>query len=146
MPESLCDNPLERLRALCLALPEATEQLFAGHDTPTFRVRGKIFAMFSHDEHGDGRAAVWCKAPPGAREVLVGAAPDRFFSPPYLGPKGWIGIRLNASTDWEELAGLAEDSYRMIAPKRLAARLDGPAAAPAAHGRPARAARAGRVR
>ena len=93
---------------------------FGGHEnSPTFRVRDKIFAMYQDDHHGDGKVAVWCKAPPGAQEVMVGADPDRFFKPPYVGSKGWIGVRLDRPVDWEQLADLVEESYRMTAPKRL---------------------------
>jgi len=116
------DDALGRLREICLGLPEATEQVFGGHTTPTFRVRDKIFAMFSEDER-HGRVAVWCKAPAGAQAILVGADPERFFAPPYVGPKGWIGVRLDRPTDWDELADLVTDSYRMTAPKRLQAAL-----------------------
>jgi predicted DNA-binding protein (MmcQ/YjbR family) len=107
----------ERLREICLALPEAVEKPFGGHDTPGFRVRDKFFAMGSE---GEGRPAVWCKAPPGAQEVLVGADPETFFVPPYIGHKGWIAVRLDGRVDWEVLADLVRDSYRMTAPKRLA--------------------------
>ncbi len=110
-------STLQRLRNICLTLPEADEQVFGGHTTPTWRVRNKIFAM-SNDERGMN---VWCKAPPGAQSVLVGSDPRRFFSPPYVGPKGWIGIRLGTGVDWDLVAGLIRDSYRMTAPKRLAA-------------------------
>ena len=92
-------QPTDRLRAICLALPDATE-IETGGD-PTFRVRGKIFAM---EKRGDGRISVWCKAPPGSQMVLVGADPDRFFVPPYVGPKGWIGMRLDRNPDWKEVA------------------------------------------
>lgn len=106
---------LARLRALCLALPEAEER--ETWAVPTFRVRGKIFAM----AQGRGQAlAVWCKAPPGAQQVLVGADPARFFAPPYLGPKGWVGMRLHPKPDWAEVAVLVGRSYRLVAPKRLA--------------------------
>ena len=105
----------ERLRLICLALPEAAEQETWG--APTFRVRGKIFAMPRHD---DGRLSCWCKAPPGSQMVLVGADPDRFFVPPYVGPKGWVGVRLDGRPDWDEVAALVRRSYRLIAPKRLA--------------------------
>ena len=104
----------DRLRAICLALPEAAEQEAWGD--PTWRVRGRIFAM---EKRGDGRLSVWLKAPPGAQETLVAAAPDRFFVPPYVGPKGWIGLRLEAA-DWDEVAAHVLASYRLIAPKRLA--------------------------
>ena len=107
---------LTRLRAVCLALPEAEER--ETWDIPTFRIRGKIFAMAP----GTGRdLAFWCKAPPGAQAVLVGADPDRFFVPPYLGPRGWVGTRLSPAPDWAEVAGLVRRSYALVAPKRLAA-------------------------
>ena len=82
---------------------------------PTYRIANKIFAMERPQEDA---VAVWCKAPPGSQAVLVGADPERFFVPPYVGPKGWIGIRLDAHADWEEVAKLVERSYRLIAPKR----------------------------
>lgn len=114
---------LERLRAICLALPEATEKL-AWESTPTFRVCDKIFAQFEENHHGDGRTALWCKAPAGAQDVLVGAQPDQYFVPPYVGHHGWIGVNLHEDTDWEEVAALIADSYRMTAPKRLIALLE----------------------
>jgi predicted DNA-binding protein (MmcQ/YjbR family) len=116
---------LDRLRSICLALPEATEVNFGGHEnSPTFRVRNKIFAMYQDDHHGDGRVAVWCKAAPDGQQILVGADPERFFVPPYVGPKGWIGIRLDRAVDWSQLSGLIEESYRLTAPKRLLRDLD----------------------
>jgi predicted DNA-binding protein (MmcQ/YjbR family) len=108
--------PTEHLRAICLALPEATEKEAWGD--PTFRVRDRIFAM---EKRGDGRISVWCKAPPGSQAVLVGAAPERFFVPPYVGRKGWVGMRLDDAPDWNEVEMLVRRSYRLIAPKRLAA-------------------------
>lgn len=119
----MIDPILERLRAICMALPEANEQLFGGHTHPTFRVRDRIFVMYMNDHHDDGRVALWCKAPPGAQQVLVGARPERFFVPPYLGHRGWVGAHLDQAVDWEEMAGLVVDSYCLTAPKRLAARL-----------------------
>jgi predicted DNA-binding protein (MmcQ/YjbR family) len=115
-------DPLPRLRKLCLALPEATEKIAWGE--PTFRVRDKIFAMYSNNHHGDGIVAVWSKAPPGIQELLVEADPERFYRPPYVGHKGWVGVRLDRKVDWEELAGLLEDSYRLTAPKRLCESLE----------------------
>jgi len=109
------EHPIERLRNLCLALPEATEQETWGD--PTFRVRGKIFAM---PKRGDGRISLWIKAPDGSQSILVGADPERFFIPPYVGPKGWVGVRLDDGPDWEEVSALLRRSYRLIAPKRLA--------------------------
>lgn len=106
--------PIERVRAICLALPEAEERETWG--APTFRVRDRIFAMSRED-------AVWCKAPKGAQAILLGADPDRFFAPPYVGPKGWIGIRLDRGADWAEVAALLRRSYRLVAPRRLAAQV-----------------------
>jgi predicted DNA-binding protein (MmcQ/YjbR family) len=114
-------EPVERLRAICLALPEAAEKETWGE--ATFRVREKIFAMAGQN---DGRWKVACKARPGLQAALVGADPKRFYVPPYVGPKGWIGIYLGEETDWDELTDLIEESYRMTAPKRVAALLDQP--------------------
>ncbi|MDW3204726.1 MAG: MmcQ/YjbR family DNA-binding protein [Alphaproteobacteria bacterium] len=100
-------------------LPEASEKLAWGN--PTFRVRDKIFAM---EKRGDGRASVWCKAPPGSQDVLVSADPERFFVPPYVGHKGWVGMRLDEDPNWSEVAAIVRRSYRLIAPKRLASRVD----------------------
>jgi predicted DNA-binding protein (MmcQ/YjbR family) len=111
---------LDRVRGICLALPEAVEK--ETWDIPTFRIRDKIFAM---GHVADGRVAVMCKAPPGAQAVLIEAAPERFFRPPYVGPKGWIGIRLDGAVDWDEVTGLIDRSYRMTAPKRLLKTLPG---------------------
>ena len=113
------EEALARVRAICLALPEAEEKEAWG--MPTFRVRGKLFAHFADNHHGDGRVALWLKAEPGARELLVEAAPDRFFVPPYVGPRGWLGLRVDGEADWEEAAELVEASWRLIAPKRVLA-------------------------
>jgi hypothetical protein len=114
-------SPLARLRRLCLALPEAHEVEAWGE--PTFRVKNKLFAMFAAagNHHGAGRLAVWCKAAPGNQELMVRAAPERFFVPPYVGPSGWVGIWLDRSVDWAELADLLRDSWQLTAPKRLLA-------------------------
>jgi hypothetical protein len=114
-------SPLARLRRLCLALPEAHEVEAWGE--PTFRVKNKLFAMFAAagNHHGAGRPAVWCKAAPGNQELMVRAAPERFFVPPYVGPSGWVGIWLDRSVDWAELADLLRDSWQLTAPKRLLA-------------------------
>jgi predicted DNA-binding protein (MmcQ/YjbR family) len=104
-----------RLRQICLDLPKTIEKQAWGD--PTFRVRDRIFAMV---KRGDGRVSVWMKAPDGAQEVLTAAAPDRFFRPPYVGHKGWIGMRLDDGPDWDEVARHVARSYALIAPKRLA--------------------------
>lgn len=110
-------SPRQRLRRICLALPEAAEKEAWGD--PTYRVRDKIFAM---EKRGDGRISVWMKAPDGSQAILVGADPDRYFVPPYVGHKGWIGVRLDDDPDWEQVAALVQRSYALIAPKRLAAK------------------------
>jgi predicted DNA-binding protein (MmcQ/YjbR family) len=114
-------TPIARLRVLCMALPEAEER--ETWDIPTFRVRDKIFAMAHPDK---GRPSVWMKAPRGTQAILTEAAPDRFFSPPYVGHKGWIGVWLDVDPDWDEMRALVERSWRMTAPKRLAATLPDP--------------------
>jgi hypothetical protein len=106
--------PIARLRAICLALPEAVEK--ETWDIPTFRVRDRIFAM-AHPTRGS--ESVWCKAPRGVQTILIEAAPERFFRPPYVGHKGWIGVWLTAGTDWDEMDALIQRSYGMTAPKRL---------------------------
>ena len=107
---------VERLREVCLALPEASEKEAWGH--PTFRVRDRMFAMASTREG----IAVWLNVPEGTQEHLVSADPERFFRPPYVGPKGWVGMRLEGA-DWDEVAELARRAYLKTAPKRLAAQL-----------------------
>ncbi len=119
LPLPLNENPLNQLRAICLALPETIEK--GGVGDPTFRVRDKIFAM----QHlVDGRMSMWCKAPSGAQAVLVGSDPEKFFVPPYVGHHGWVGAWLDVEIDWDLVADLVEESYRMIAPKRLSALLE----------------------
>ena len=109
-------QPIDRLRAICLAWPEVAEKEAWGD--PTFRVRDRIFAM---RKCGDGHDSVWFKAPEGSQTILAGADPERFFVPPYVGPKGWVGMRLDDDPDWDEVTALVRRSYRLIAPKRLAA-------------------------
>jgi predicted DNA-binding protein (MmcQ/YjbR family) len=114
------DETLERLRAICLPMPEAVEA--GGVGDPTFKVRDKIFAM-RHPM--DERPSLWCKAPPGMQEGLVAGDPERFFVPPYVGHHGWVGLWLDGEVDWDHVAQLVEKSYRMTAPKRLIKLLDG---------------------
>ncbi len=116
-------RPLEaRVRAICLALPEVTEKL--SHGAPAFFVK-KQFLMLWADGHHDHRFPhLWCAAPPGAQESLVDAAPERIFRPPYVGPRGWIGIRLDGDVDWGDIEAFVEDAYRTVAPKRLIERID----------------------
>jgi hypothetical protein len=117
------DEALAHVRAACLALPEVTERL--SHGSPTWFIRGKTtFVMFVDDHHGDGILGIWCAAPVGAQAELLASEPERFFRPPYVGHRGWIGVRLDVDPDWDELAGICADAYRTVAPKRLIAVLD----------------------
>ena len=115
-------NPLDALRELCRALPETTERL--SHGEPTWFVRGKkTFVMYA-DHHHDDRLGFWCAAPAGVQEELVAADPERFFRPPYVGHRGWLGVYLDVDdVDWEEIAEIVVDAYRQIAPKSLVARV-----------------------
>lgn len=112
-------SPLPRLRKLCLALPEAHEVEAWGE--PTFRVKGKLFAMYAHasNHHGGGRNSVWIKAAKENQALMIRTQPRRFFKPPYVGPSGWVGVYLDTSPDWDEVSELLRDGWRMIAPKRL---------------------------
>lgn len=116
-------RPLTRLRKLCLSFPEAHEVEAWGE--PTFRVRNKLFAMYadSDNHHGSGRPGVWIKATRASQDLMVRTSPERFFVPPYVGPSGWVGVWLDRKVDWEEVAGLLQDAWRMTAPKKLAALL-----------------------
>ncbi len=119
-------RPLLRLRKLSLALPEAHE--VEAHGEPTFRVKNKVFAMYADasNHHGNGRPAVWIKAAPGNQAAMVRTDPKRFFVPPYVGPSGWVGVYLDDVVDWDEMADLLRDAYRLIAPKKFLAQLDAP--------------------
>jgi hypothetical protein len=115
---------LAEVRACCLALPEVTER--PSHGTPTWFVRDKkVFVqLWEEGHHGIDFPQLWCAAPPGAQEELVETEPDRFFRPPYVGGRGWLGVRLDAGFDGDELAAICEEAYRVIAPRRLVALLD----------------------
>jgi hypothetical protein len=110
---------VDRLRELCLALPEATEKI--SHGEPTWFVR-KVFVSLA-DHHHDDRLAFWCAAPEGVQEELVAAEPSRFFRPPYVGHRGWLGVYLDVEVDWDEIAEIVTDAYRCVAPKKLVALL-----------------------
>jgi hypothetical protein len=109
---------VRRIRELCLALPETSERL--SHGQPTFFVRGKrSFLMVLENHHGDGRFAIWCAAEEGVQEMLVEADSERFFRPPYVGHRGWLGVRLDRGIHCDELAGIVEDAYAEVAPPKL---------------------------
>jgi len=121
--EATADTALEEVRRICLALPDVSERL--SHGSPTFFIRNKqTFVTFLDDHHQDGRLAIWCAAPPGAQEQLVEQEPERFFRPPYVGGRGWLGVQLDVDPDWDELAEICADAYRHVAPKKLIAELD----------------------
>jgi len=117
---------IERLRRICLALLEATEK--EAWSEPTWRVKNKLFAQLDDHHHGSPHCSVWLPAPLGVQETLVESDPDRFFRPPYVGHKGWIGVVLDTRPDWQLVAALVEQAYRLVAPAKLAARLDAPEA------------------
>ena len=107
----------QAVRDVCLWLPEAEE--FVSHGSPNFRVRGKTFATYVVNHHGDGRIALWLPAPPGAQETHVGADSKRFFVPPYVGPRGWLGVHLDKGIPWQRVAGLVREAYEHVAPRAL---------------------------
>lgn len=130
---------LARVRAACLGLPETSERV--SHGGPAFFVNRRFspgveggrpplardtvgFVMFLDDHHGDGHLAIWCAAPPGIQEQLVEQEPARFFRPPYVGHRGWLGVELSVDPDWDEVAAICADAYRQVAPKTLVAALD----------------------
>lgn len=118
-------DPFERVRALCLALPEVTER--PSHGDPAFFVGGRMFVTFSINLHGDGEEAIWIKAAPGVQEMLIDEDPGHFYRPPYVGQKGTVAARLNRSgTPWDDIEALIRDAWALAAPKRLAATLAAP--------------------
>jgi hypothetical protein len=109
----------KRLVELCLTLPEAAAEV-AGATHLAFRVRKKIFGYYCNNHHGDGVIALWCKAPPGEQGRLVSDNPDRYFVPPYVGPRGWVGLRLDTrAVDWTAVKDLLFGSYYLTAPDAL---------------------------
>ena len=116
------ETALALVRELCLALPRATER--PSHGGPAFFADPRCFVMFLDDHHGDGRLAIWCAAPEGVQAELVTLEPDRFFRPPYVGHRGWLGVLLT-ETDRDELAAVVLDAYRCTASARALRELDG---------------------
>jgi hypothetical protein len=121
-PTSAGARATERIRKLCLALPEVTERL--SHGEATWFVQGKrVFVMMS-DQHHDDRVAFTCPAPEGAQAVMVANQPHKFYRPPYVGHLGWLGVYLDVpDVDWDEIADLLSDAYRQVAPAKLLDRL-----------------------
>jgi len=115
-------GPLPRLRAICLALPEANEKV--SHGAPTwFAGKGKVFAMLDDHHHGAPHLSVWLPAGLGAQEGLIDSDPKRYFCPPYVGSSGWVGVVLDTRPDWGQVAWLVEQAYRLVAHPRLVAKL-----------------------
>ncbi|MEU8612924.1 MmcQ/YjbR family DNA-binding protein [Actinoplanes sp. NPDC048791] len=114
---------LEELRRICMALPEITER--PSHGAPTWFVRDRrtFVTLWEHGHHDNQFPHLWCAAPPGAQQELIAAAPERFFRPPYVGHRGWLGVRLDGDVDWAEIAELCQDAYETVAtPKKSASR------------------------
>ena len=119
VPPVPADDAYERVRTICLGFPGTGEKL--SHGTPSFHVGGRMFLMFVDDHHGDGRLAVWCKSTLDEQKRLVAGNPERFFVPPYVGVKGWVGVSVDPRhADFIELAMLVEEGWRSIAPRRVA--------------------------
>ncbi|MGE5596495.1 MAG: MmcQ/YjbR family DNA-binding protein [Hyphomicrobiales bacterium] len=117
------DEAIQALRERCMALPEVTERL--SHGEPSWFVRDKKLFVMTSNHHHDDRLGFWCAAPAGAQEALVAADPTRFFRPPYVGHRGWLGVYLDVpNVDWDEIALLVTEAYRTVAPKQLLAALD----------------------
>ena len=114
-------NPVEKLRKICLSFPEATEKL--SHGEPTWFCR-KVFCMFSNNHHNDGIVGCWIPAAPGVQAAMIEEDPERFYRPPYVGPSGWLGVRLDVDPDWAEMTEICADAYRQVAPKTLIAELE----------------------
>lgn len=122
MPRAAPSDPLARLRAICLALPEAQEKL--SHGEPAwFAGKGKVFAMLDDHHHGAAHLSVWLPAGLGGQEALVASDPKRYFRPPYVGNSGWVGVVLDTRPDWRVVAWLVEQAYRKVAHRRLVALL-----------------------
>jgi hypothetical protein len=114
-------DPVERLRRIALALPEATEKV--SHGEASFFCRKQFVSVDNHHRGAD-HLAFWCAAPPGAQEELIAEDPDQFFRPPYVGHRGWLSVRIDNDPDWDEIAEIVRDAYRQVAPKTSVARLD----------------------
>src|SRR5262245_13145422 len=115
-------DPIARLRAICMALPEANERI--SHGEPTwFAGKGKVFAMLDDHHHGAAHLSVWLPAGLGAQEALIESDPARFFRPPYVGGNGWVGVVLDTAPDWSVVAWLVEQAFRLVAHPRLVALL-----------------------
>ncbi len=116
----MSDDPLQRLREICLALPDVSERL--SHSEPTWFAGKRSFVMFANYHH-DNRLAFWCAAPEGAQELLISLRPESFFRPPYVGPRGWLGVYLDVPVDWDEISDIVLDAYKKVATPKLLGKL-----------------------
>jgi len=115
-------NSLERVTKICLALPDAACERKGNH--AAFSVRKKVFAYFLNSHHGDGIVSICGKTLPGDHKTMVAADPGRFYLPAYIGPRGWVGLRLDVGkVDWDEVRDVVTGSYLLTAPKTLAAKV-----------------------
>ena len=122
MSRSQEDPRLTRVSAICLAFPEVSREICNSH--ATFRIGKKAVAYYLDNHHGDGIVAISCKVMPGENDKLIAANPERFYMPAYVGPRGWVALRLDrGQIDWEEVEELLKGSYRLLAPKRLRAQI-----------------------
>lgn len=123
---TVADDALNRLRAICFVLPEVSERV--SHGSQSFFIREKKVLCSFHPDgiHGEHGMSIWAPAPPGVQDQLVEDEPERFYRPPYVGGRGWVGVRLDRDVDWDEIDGIVRDSYRLVAPKILARQLDKP--------------------
>jgi hypothetical protein len=126
LAEEVPVDVVTRIRAICDAFPQVTERLSHGSPTWFVRVRSAFVTVHESGHHDNDFPHLWCAAPPGAQEELTAAAPHRFFRPPYVGGRGWLGVRLDGAVDWSEIAEVCEEAYRTVAPARLVRELGRP--------------------
>ena len=112
----------DAVREVCLSFPETEERPSRG--SPDFRVSGKTFATYVVNHHGDGRVALWLNSPPGAQEFYAGNEPEHYFVPPYVGPRGWLGVHLDKGLRWTTIAMRVREAYEKVAPEFLSAMID----------------------
>jgi hypothetical protein len=117
-------NVSDAVREVCLSFPDTEEVL--SHGSPDFRVSGKNFATYVINHHGDGHVALWLRAPPGAQQLHTEMEPEYYFVPPYVGPKGWLGVELNTGLSWKSVAIRVHEAYLEVAPAELISTIDGP--------------------
>ncbi len=116
------EDTSQRIRSICLALPGVTER--PSHGAPAFFAKSQFLQLWANGHHDHDFPHLWCAAPPGAQAEMIERDGDRYFRPPYVGGRGWIGLRLDRGIDWGEVETLCEDAYRVVAPKSLIKQLE----------------------